>query len=108
MTLAIADYLGQDQLWRDRDGVEHRIDDMAVTHRRDALAWLRGQAERLHADRAVAIADTDDSFATSVALREHYAVEPAQWLDDQPLTRRLATLDARWRWLTRTPRRWWR
>lgn len=106
MTLAIADYLGQDQLWRDTHGVEHRIDDMTVTHRRDALAWLRGQADRLHADHLTALAL--DPTATAADIRRHKAVPAAQWLDDQPLTRRLATLDARWRWLTRTPRRWWR
>jgi hypothetical protein len=97
--------------------VRLRLDDMTVAHCRRVLAWLRAHADQLHSDRIDVLARlrrsgelTDTEFAAEVATLE--ATEPAVWLEETPLVRRLVQLTpaeprpARRRRLL--PRRWWR
>jgi hypothetical protein len=77
--------------------VRLRLDDMTPTHRRATLAWLRGHAELLHAQRKAIVGrlykrgELDDvEFADELRYLE--ALDPAVWLEDTPLVRRLVQL----------------
>lgn len=75
----------------------YRAEDLSDPHRRHVLRWLRQRADELHerslreADRQHQLGAIDDTeHARLIApLRD---VEPAAWLEDTPLVRRLLEL----------------
>jgi hypothetical protein len=97
--------------------VRFRLDDMPLAHRRRVLAWLRSHADQLHGQQLDLLSRlrrrgqlSDDAFANETATLE--ATEPAVWLEETPLVRRLVQLTpAEPRSVRRRrllPRRWWR
>lgn len=97
--------------------VQLRLDDMTPSHQRRTLAWLRDHAVQLHGQRKDVSVRlhrrgllTDGEFADEQRYLD--ALDPAVWLDDQPLVRRLVQLIPRAPAPVRRrrylPRRWWK
>ncbi len=99
-------YLDQDEQWIGHDGRVVRVDAMGWQWQRAALRWLRTHADGLHHAVGTDLL-LDPTVDGERAVHAHQAVEPAVWLEDTPIVRRLATLEVRRRFL-RHPRRWWR
>lgn len=96
------------------------IDGIGADHQRRLLGWLRRNAEVLHGIEQRALSTQrktgrldDQSFAEAMGALERR--DPAEWLEDSTLVRRLVQLvprrePLRGRGLLRiaNPRRWWR
>jgi hypothetical protein len=118
--LWVTDLLHQEQRWLTSDGRTIAIDAMTPDHADHALAWLRRHAAGLHASYETQLLLEPEPVSARERLNQHMAIAahrriaPDEWLDDTPLVRRLATLQARRRFLRHPnrfllhPRRWWR
>lgn len=94
------DTLHQDERWLDKAGTEHRLDDMPPSYRRHLLAFLRRRAFGL------AFRDSIAALSSPLAPRGDMACDamdhaldwqmahPAEWLENTPLVKRLASLVA--------------
>lgn len=93
--------LQQDILWRshgddDRLHTQH-LDHMPAEHRANVLAWLRSNAAMLHELQSGHLTRqwkggymTGDQWADEI--RYLAALDPAVWVEEQPLVRRLVAL----------------
>lgn len=93
--------LDQASIWRSwgDDGrlVTQLLDDMSPRHRAQALAWLREHAQVLIDNRKAAVSRAhrrgyldDDEMGHELAYLD--ALDPAVWVEDQPLVRRLVAM----------------
>ena len=102
--------------WGD-DGrlVTQLLEDMSPRHRAQTLAWIRGHAEILINNRKAAVSRAHErGFLEDVEMAHELAyldaLDPAVWVEDQSLVRRLVALVPReplpargvlgrvWRW----------
>lgn len=93
----------------------HRVKALPVVQRRAILAWLRARADELHRRQELELArtvrDEDANVHTvTLALAALGRTDPAEWLEQTPLVRRLVALqtrDAAPGPARLRPRRWW-
>jgi hypothetical protein len=90
--------LQQSRLWITKDGRELRLEEMEPSHRDNLLAYLRRRAKTLHFCSAgllgVPMPDIDTMAYDMVsdALDREIYMDPAEWLEEQPLVIRLVQL----------------
>jgi hypothetical protein len=94
----VVEQLRQNTTWQ-CGGQATPLDAMRGRHRRAVLNLLRVNARTLYLlrkvelERRVAASDAATAVAWHAALVHHLTVPPRQWLDGQPLVRRLVELD---------------
>ena len=94
VTRRAREMLERDDVWIDRHGVAHRVQGISPTYARAIIQLLEPQAPLLFAGaRAESILQRAGQATGAFApppLRPLRALEPLEWLHDQPLVRALS------------------
>ncbi|MEV7470441.1 hypothetical protein AB0O20_28650 [Streptomyces kronopolitis] len=95
----LADILQQAETWTDRNGIEHRLDDMEPRYCGNVVAFLHRQAEQIAFHVALGLAtcslpdeDTQAYLSVTASIDEEtdrIMRDPAAWLLDTPLIKAL-------------------